>query len=64
MSLRVSQQAMPAAPSRDRRLEGAAVFDAALEAARVRLRPIVMTTMCFIHMMPKKVPKKVTGTIV
>jgi Cu/Ag efflux pump CusA len=28
------------------------VFDAALEAARVRLRPIVMTTLCFIHMVP------------
>jgi multidrug efflux pump len=38
--------------ARDRQLEGASVFDAALEAARVRLRPIVMTTMCFIHMAP------------
>jgi multidrug efflux pump len=38
--------------ARDRQLEGVSVFDAALEAARVRLRPIVMTTMCFIHMVP------------
>jgi multidrug efflux pump len=38
--------------ARDRQLEGASVFDAAVEAARVRLRPIVMTTMCFIHMLP------------
>jgi multidrug efflux pump len=38
--------------ARDRQLEGASVFDAALEAARVRLRPIVMTTFCFIHMVP------------
>jgi Cu/Ag efflux pump CusA len=29
-----------------------AIFDAAVEAARVRLRPIVMTTMAFIHMLP------------
>jgi multidrug efflux pump subunit AcrB len=28
------------------------VFDAAMEAARVRLRPIVMTTLAFIHMVP------------
>jgi multidrug efflux pump len=38
--------------ARDRQQEGARRFDAALEAARVRLRPIVMTTMCFIHMVP------------
>jgi multidrug efflux pump len=38
--------------ARDRRLEGASRFDAAAEAARVRLRPIVMTTMAFIHMLP------------
>jgi multidrug efflux pump len=38
--------------ARDRQIEGASAFDAAVEAARVRLRPIVMTTMCFIHMLP------------
>jgi multidrug efflux pump subunit AcrB len=38
--------------ARDRQHEGASRFDAALEAARVRLRPIVMTTACFIHMVP------------
>jgi len=38
--------------ARDRQLQGANRFDAAVEAARVRLRPIVMTTMCFIHMVP------------
>jgi multidrug efflux pump len=38
--------------ARDRQLEGAGRFDAALEAAKVRLRPIVMTTLCFIHMLP------------
>jgi multidrug efflux pump len=38
--------------ARDRQMEGASRFDAALEAAKVRLRPIVMTTMCFIHMVP------------
>jgi multidrug efflux pump len=38
--------------ARDRQQEGASRFDAAVEAARVRLRPIVMTTMCFIHMLP------------
>jgi multidrug efflux pump len=38
--------------ARDRQLEGASPFGAAVEAARVRLRPIVMTTMCFIHMVP------------
>jgi multidrug efflux pump len=36
----------------DRQHEGASRFDAVVEAARVRLRPIVMTTMCFIHMAP------------
>jgi multidrug efflux pump len=38
--------------ARDRQLEGAGAFEAAREAARVRLRPIVMTTLCFIHMVP------------
>src|SRR5260370_35959804 len=38
--------------ARDRQLEGASPFDAALEASRVRLRPIVMTTACFVHMVP------------
>ena len=38
--------------ARDRQQEGASRFDAALEAARVRLRPIVMTTACFVHMVP------------
>jgi hypothetical protein len=38
--------------ARDRQEEGASRFDAVVEAARVRLRPIVMTTMCFIHMAP------------
>ena len=38
--------------ARDRQLEGASRFEAAVEAARVRLRPIVMTTMCFVHMVP------------
>ena len=38
--------------ARDRRLEGASAFAAALEAARERLRPIVMTTLCFVHMLP------------
>jgi multidrug efflux pump len=38
--------------ARDRQQQGASRFDAASEAARVRLRPIVMTTMCFIHMVP------------
>src|SRR5262249_41136703 len=38
--------------ARDRQEEGVARFDAVVEAARVRLRPIVMTTMCFIHMVP------------
>src|SRR5262249_41673948 len=38
--------------ARDRQLQGATVFDAAVEAARARLRPIVMTTLAFIHMVP------------
>ena len=38
--------------ARDRQLEGKSAFEAAVEAARVRLRPIVMTTFCFIHMVP------------
>ena len=38
--------------ARERQEQGANRFDAALEAAVVRLRPIVMTTMCFIHMVP------------
>jgi multidrug efflux pump len=38
--------------ARDRQQEGATRFDAAVEAARVRLRPIVMTTACFVHMVP------------
>jgi multidrug efflux pump len=38
--------------ARDRQQEGASRFEAVVEAARVRLRPIVMTTMCFVHMAP------------
>jgi multidrug efflux pump len=38
--------------ARDRQHQGASRYDAAVEAARVRLRPIVMTTACFIHMLP------------
>jgi multidrug efflux pump subunit AcrB len=34
--------------ARDRHREGASVFDAAVEAARVRLRPILMTSLAFI----------------
>jgi multidrug efflux pump len=34
--------------ARDRQLEGASRFDAAVEAARVRLRPILMTSFAFI----------------
>src|SRR5947207_3423254 len=34
--------------ARDRQLEGASRFDAAVEAAKVRLRPIVMTSFAFI----------------
>jgi len=38
--------------ARDRQQEGASRFDAAVEAARVRLRPIIMTSACFVHMVP------------
>jgi multidrug efflux pump len=38
--------------ARDRQLEGASRYDAAVDAARTRLRPIVMTTLAFIHMVP------------
>jgi multidrug efflux pump len=38
--------------ARDRQQQGASRFDAVVAAARVRLRPIVMTTMCFVHMAP------------
>ncbi len=38
--------------ARDRQHEGASRFDAAVEAARTRLRPIIMTSACFIHMVP------------
>ena len=34
--------------ARDRQQEGASLFDAAVEAARVRLRPILMTSFAFI----------------
>jgi multidrug efflux pump len=34
--------------ARDRQREGASRFDAAVEAARVRLRPIVMTSFAFV----------------
>ena len=34
--------------ARDRQLEGASLFDAAVEAATVRLRPIIMTSFAFI----------------
>jgi multidrug efflux pump subunit AcrB len=34
--------------ARDRQQEGASLFDATVEAARVRLRPIVMTSFAFI----------------
>ena len=34
--------------ARDRQQEGASRFDAAVEAARVRLRPIIMTSFAFI----------------
>ena len=34
--------------ARDRQQEGASAFDAAVEAARVRLRPILMTSFAFI----------------
>src|SRR5271167_3486014 len=38
--------------ARDRQQAGVSRFDAAVEAARVRLRPIVMTSACFVHMVP------------
>ena len=38
--------------ARDRQHEGASRFDAVMEAARVRLRPILMTSACFVHMVP------------
>src|SRR4029077_3953803 len=34
--------------ARDRQHEGASIFDAAVEAAQVRLRPIIMTSFAFI----------------
>src|SRR5205085_11449685 len=34
--------------ARDRQQEGASLFDAAVEAARVRLRPILMTSFAFV----------------
>src|SRR5439155_26024736 len=34
--------------ARDRQLEGASLFDAAVEAAQVRLRPIIITSFAFI----------------
>jgi multidrug efflux pump len=38
--------------ARDRQLAGQSIFAAAVEAATTRLRPIVMTTACFLHMLP------------
>src|SRR5206468_4406665 len=38
--------------ARDRQQEGASLFDAAVEAAVARLRPILMTSACFVHMVP------------
>src|SRR6185503_12498199 len=38
--------------ARDRQLAGESIFKAAIEAATVRLRPIVMTSACFLHMLP------------
>src|ERR1700726_4066452 len=38
--------------ARDRQHEGASRFDAVMAAARARLRPILMTSACFIHMVP------------
>jgi Cation/multidrug efflux pump len=38
--------------ARDRQHEGASRFDAVMDAAQVRLRPILMTSACFIHMVP------------
>jgi len=38
--------------ARDRQLAGQSIFAAAVEAATTRLRPIVMTTAAFLHMLP------------
>src|SRR5207237_7748072 len=38
--------------ARDRQLEGASAVEAAVEAARERLRPVVMPSLCFIHLVP------------
>jgi multidrug efflux pump len=38
--------------ARDRQLAGQSIFTAAVEAATTRLRPIVMTTAAFLHMLP------------
>src|SRR6202041_2534813 len=38
--------------ARDRQQEGASRFDAVMAAARTRLRPILMTSACFVHMVP------------
>jgi multidrug efflux pump subunit AcrB len=38
--------------ARERQLAGQSIFAAAVEAATTRLRPIVMTTACFLHMLP------------
>jgi multidrug efflux pump subunit AcrB len=38
--------------ARDRQHEGASRFDAVMDAARTRLRPILMTAACFVHIVP------------
>src|SRR5207237_6294955 len=38
--------------ARDRQQEGASRFDAVVAAALARLRPILMTSACFVHMVP------------
>src|SRR5260370_719766 len=38
--------------ARDRQQEGASRFDAVVDAALTRLRPILMTSACFVHMVP------------
>jgi multidrug efflux pump len=38
--------------ARDRQHEGASRFDAVMDTARTRLRPILMTSACFVHMVP------------
>ena len=38
--------------ARDRQQEGASRFDAVVAAALTRLRPILMTSACFVHMVP------------